>query len=230
MNRISEPEWAKITVPDPFGPPHKLPLSDDDRNRAETALEQLDQSGLETRQVFELFQDWQSRRTLLSKRLLASASVIVAAVIWVGMDLSNLTFLGVKVQDGSLGRFVVFLGGFIVLSGVYFESSRRIDRNVQRAQIHRIADDLEKLVPVVDQLDEMANRYEVESGEDLLDDCRSRHRVEFGDAKAYDAVKFYKKQLKGAGVGQSILEVVEILGIYVLAAYALAGLGYAWMA
>lgn len=214
---------------DPGAAPHKIPLSEEDRSRVESAMEQLSQSGLDVQRVFDLFQDWQSRRTLLAKRFFGSSAVIVGAVMWVGMDLSKFSFLGVTVEDGSLTRFIMFLLAFIVVSGVFFESSRRIDRRVQRANVARVRDELVNLGPVVDQLDEMAARYDIESVDDLLYDSREGIGTMTSDIDAYDAVKFYQSHLKGAGVGLSLIERAELLAVYALALYALWSLVAIWI-
>lgn len=211
------------TLPTLKDPPREIRLSNEDEQIVQQSIDALGRTGLETKLLFDIVQDWQTRRTVTAKRLFASASVVIAAVIWVGADFDKLSFFGFQVGEGSLFRFVAFLSSFIVVTGFMFEFSRRIDLSVRTARISLMEKELRDAGNTVDRVDEIVHRYKVRSANYLLRDFR-RHIVrdapDFSAIHAYDAVKLYREHLKGAGLGLRLIEKIEWVSLYLIAAYA----------
>src|SRR5690606_24726283 len=86
MSGISMPR-----IPDATAPRRELHIRDDDEKIIDDAIEELDRSSLKTDDLYEVFSDWQTKKTLTSKRIFVSTSIIVAAAAWIGIDYTELT-------------------------------------------------------------------------------------------------------------------------------------------
>lgn len=220
--------WSGTSVPkisDPTAPPRELNIHEEDEAKIHDAIDELDRSNLDTDSLYEVFNDWQTRKTLTSKRVFVSTSIIVAAAGWVGIDYAELSFFGLRVANGSPERFLVFVLLSIVASGIFYELSRRIDSSVRKARIGRIINDLKSLIIPVADIDEAMRRNNVNSFVDLYFDFRSsmnsgqHHAID-----VYRAVKFYRNNLSSAGVGLTLVTVAEHVIVYSIAAIALIAL------
>jgi len=126
------------TVRDPMAPKREIALSNKDEIIVCDSIDKLDSSNTDKNKLFEIFNDWQTKRTLTTKRVFMSTSLIVAAASWVNIDYLELSFFGLKVANGNPTRFIIFVLTTIILSGIFYEISRRIDKSVRYAKIKNI--------------------------------------------------------------------------------------------
>lgn len=219
------PRMSMPRIPDPSAPRRELDIRDEDEQIIDSSIEELDRSSLETEHLYEVFSDWQTKKTLTSKRIFVSTTVLVAAASWIGIDYTDLAFFGLKVANGSPDRFITFVLLSIVASGVFYEISRRIDASVRKARINHINSDLKSLVKPIEAIDGAMGRNGIESFSDLYFDFRSSLTARQHDAiDVYRAVKFYKSNLSKAGIGLTLVTVIEHLIVYATAAFALVAL------
>jgi hypothetical protein len=220
------PKMRMPHVPDPTAPRREIELPDEDVATVYEAIETLDKSSSNKNDLFDIFSEWQSKRTLTSKRVFVSTSIVVAAASWIGIDYKELSFFGLKIADGDPNRFIIFVLVAIVLSGVFYEASRRIDASVRKAKIANVRQDMEELVEPVKSIDEVMRKNSIDSFSDLYFDFKSAlvggstHQP----LDAYGAVQFFRKHLSGAGRGLTAISIIEQAIIYGLAAYAVVAL------
>jgi len=225
MSGLSTPKFK-----DPFAPKREIELSKEDVAIVYESISKLDKSGINKDDLFEIFSDWQSKRTLTSKRVFVSTSVLVVSASWIGVDFTELTVFGLKVANGNPVRFIIFVLISIVMSGLYYEISRRIDSAVRKAKIIRTSQDVDALKEPVDELYEVVERNNIESFNKLFYDCKSSNLSAPGQHDAidvYNAVRFYSKHLSVAGARLITIAVAEQVIIYSLAIHAVAVLVWA---
>lgn len=209
-------------VSDPTAPRRELDIDKEDEQVIDSAIERLDRSNLKTEELYEVFSDWQTKKTLTSKRIFVSISILVAAATWIGIDYTELSFFGLDVANGSPKRFIIFVFISISASGVFYELSRRIDSSVRKARIKHINNDLKGLVQPIEAIDGAMGRNNIHDFVDLYFDFRSSLSSSQHDAiDVYRAVKFYKTNLSRAGVGLNLVTLAENLIVYSIAAIAI---------
>lgn len=210
----------------PLAPKREIKLSTEDVEIVANSIAELDQSSLNRDDLFETFSDWQSKRTLTAKRIFMSTSLLVVAASWIGVDFSELTVFGLKVSNGSPDRFIIFVLIAVVLSGVFYELSRRIDSSVRKAKIIRAARDIKYLKESVEAVDEVIKRNEIKSFGDLYYDFNSRllSGGQHDAVDVYKAIHFYLNHLSAAGFQLNMVSIAEQIVIYVLALHAVAAL------
>ncbi len=206
-----------------FGEPKReLDIQGEDEGVINESIKELEKSNLKTEDLFKVFSDWQTKKTLTSKRIFISTSVLVASAAWIGIDYTDLTFFGVKVANGSPDRFIAFILLSIVISGIFYEFSRLIDASVRQAKINHINGDLNGLVKPISTIDGVMDRNDIESFSDLYYDFRSSLSGGGHDAiNVYRAVKFYENNLSKAGLGLTVVTVMEHALTYSIAVFSL---------
>lgn len=209
-------------ISDPSAPRRELVIDKKDEQVIDSAIEKLGRSSLKTEDRYEVFSDWQTKKTLTSKRIFVSTSILVAAAAWIGIDYKELSFFGLDVANGSPKRFITFVLISITASGVFYEFSRRIDSSVRNARIKYINSDLKDLVQTIEAVDGAMKRNNIDNFVDLYFDFRSSLSSSQHDAiDVYHAVKFYKKNLSRAGIGLSFVTLAENLIVYSIAVIAI---------
>lgn len=217
MSGISTPKFS-----DPTAPRRELDIREEDEKIIDEAIEKLDKSNLKTEDLYDVFSDWQTKKTLTSKRIFVSASILVSAAAWIGIDYTELSFFGLKVANGSPERFIIFVIISILASGIFYEFSRRIDASVRNARTKSVSSDLKDLVNPIESIDSAMERNDINDFVDLYYDFRSSLSAPKHDAiDVYRAVKFYKKNLFRAGIGLSVVTISEHIIVYSIAAIAL---------
>lgn len=218
-------------IKDPFAPKREIKLSTEDVEIVNRSITKLDQSGLNKDEVFEIFSDWQTKKTLTSKRIFISTSLLVVSASWIGVDFSELTILGLKVSNGSPSRFIVFVLISVVVSGIFYQLSRKIDASVRKARVIRADQDIEKLKEPVEAVDEVIERNGIKSFNKLYYDFKSstlNATANKHDAiDVYNAVRFYLNHLSIAGTRLRIISIAEEIIIYLLAFHAVVALAWA---
>ncbi|MDQ7728003.1 hypothetical protein [Halomonas sp. SpR8] len=206
--------------------PREIDLPHDDEAIIEESIEQLDQSGLDIEDLFKVFDDWQTKKTLTSKRIFLSTSVLVSSASWVGIDYTKLTLFGLEVADGTPMRFLIFIMATIVLSGIFYEVSRRIDLSVRMARIAHVDRDLKELLEPFEAIKDVMKRNNIDSFVDLYFDFRSSitKSSQHDAIDVFRAIDFYRKHLLRAGFGLRAVTIVEQLITYVIALYAIVSL------
>ena len=205
-------------ITDPTAPPRELNIHDADEAIIVSSIEELDRSNLKTEDLYEVFSDWQTKKTLTSKRIFVSTSILVASAAWIGIDHTTLALFGLKISDGSPDRFIIFVLLSIVTSGIFYEFSRRIDASVRSARINHINSDLKNLVKPIDAINEAMKRNGIESFRDLYFDFKSSLYSSRHDAiDVYRAINFYKNNLSSAGMGLKAVTLMEHLIVYSIA-------------
>ena len=220
------PGMSMARAYNPLAPRRELNIHDGDEDVINSSIEKLDKSSLKVEDLYEVFNDWQTKRTLTSKRVFVSTSIIVASAAWIGVDYTDLSFFGLKVAYGSPVRFVIFVFLSILASGFFYEFSRRIDSSVRNAKIKHINSDLKGLMEPVKAIDEVMRRNNISSFKDLYFDFRSSvpSVSQHNAVDVYRAVKFYGNNLSNAGVGLSIVAILEQVIVYSVAVFSLAAL------
>ncbi|WP_252106042.1 MULTISPECIES: hypothetical protein [unclassified Halomonas] len=209
-------------ISDPTAPRRELNIEKEDEQIIESAIEKLDRSNLKTEDLYDVFSDWQTKKTLTSKRIFFSTSILVVAAAWIGIDYTELSFFGLEVANGSPERFIIFVLVSIFASGILYELSRRIDSTVRSARIKHVNGDLNSLVQPVKAVDKVMESNNIDDFVDLYFDFRSPLNSSQHDAiDVYRAVKFYNSNLSRAGVGLGLVTLVEQLIVYSIAAIAI---------
>lgn len=217
MSGISPPGIA-----DPNAPRRELKIDQEDEQIIENAIKELERSNLKTDDLYGMFSDWQTKKTLTSKRIFVSTSILVAAATWIEIDYTELSFFGLKVASGSADRFIIFVLISIIVSGIFYEISRRIDSSVQNSKIKHINGDLKSFIKPIQALDGAMKRNNIENFVDLYFDFRSSLVSTQHDAiDVYRAVKFYRENLSRAGIGLNFITLAEHIIVYSIAAIAL---------
>lgn len=214
-------------VADPTVPRREIDLQDGDEKIIHESIAKLDKSRLDTDELFEVFNDWQTKKTLTSKRIFVSTSLLVSAASWVGVNYTELTLFGLKLSNGNPERLIIFILISIIMSGIFYEVSRRIDSSVRKAKISHINRDLKELREPMRAIREVMERNNVSSFSDLYYDFRSSLLNASAKHDAIDvfrAIDFYDKNLSGAGKGLNLVTMAEQLLIYLIAGYAIIAL------
>ncbi|GAA4811091.1 hypothetical protein GCM10011365_18740 [Marinicella pacifica] len=216
---------SDITAPgisDPTAPRRELIIDKEDEQLIDRAIERLERSNLKTKDLYEVFCDWQTKKTLTSKRIFVSTSILVAASGWIGIDYTELSFFGLEVANGSPTKFLVFVLISIIISGLFYEISRKVDSSVRNAKIKHINCDLKNLVQPIEVLDGAMERNNIDDFVHLYFDFRSSlNSLQHDAIDVYRAVKFYKNNLSRAGIGLSLVTLIEHLIVYSIAAIAI---------
>lgn len=214
---------------DPLAPKREIELSTEDIETVTNSIAKLDQSGLNKDELFEIFSDWQTKKTLTSKRIFISTSLLVVAASWIGVNFSELTIFGLKVSNGSPTRFIVFVLISVVMSGVFYELSRRIDSSVRKAKIIRATQDIDNLRESVGAVDEVIERNKIKSFNKLYYDFkRTTLATNQHDAiDVHNAIHFYQNHLSAAGTHLNVISIAEQIVIYILALHAVVVLVWA---
>lgn len=218
---LSTPSFKNPTDPD-----REIEMSKEDESLADDSIRKLDESSLDTKDLFDVFDDWQTKRTLTSKRVFVSTSVLVSSASWVGIDYTKLAFFGMKVADGAPIKFLLFIISVIVLSGAFYELSRRVDLSVRRAKIAHVDRDLKELIEPCNKIKEIMKRNNIGSIVDLYFDFRSAisNGSKHNAIDVFRAIEFYQEHLSRAGVGLRVVTMGEQAIIYLVAAYAVVAL------
>lgn len=213
-------------VADPTAPRREIDLQEGDEKIVYESIDKLDKSRLNTEDLFEVFNDWQTKKTLTSKRIWVSTSLLVAAASWIGVDYTELTLFGLKLSNGNPERLIAFILILIILSGIFYEVSRRIDSSVRNAKISHISRDLKELREPMRAIREVMDRNNISSFSDLYYDFKSSLVVnnKHNAVDVFRAINFYDKNLTGAGKGLNLVTIAEQLVIYLIAAYAIVAL------
>ena len=227
LNSVSVPR-----IPDPFAPRREIKLSQEDITTVTESIAILEKSRSTQEELFEIFDDWQTKRTLTTKRILVSTSVIVSAASWIGIDYTDLTFFGLKIAHGNPERFIIFILAIIFFSGLFYEVSRRIDASVRKAKIANVSQDLEGLKKPVKAIDSVMQRNNIKSFQYLYYDFESsasKVNQKSHAINAFNAVNFYRKHLEGANRKLNWLSLTELVITYLIAMYASIVLVYSLM-
>ena len=211
---------------DPLAARRELELHEGDEIIVDSSIHKLDKSSLKIDDLYEVFNDWQTKRTLTSKRVFISTSVLVTSAAWIGVDYTDLSFFGLKVSNGSPVKFLIFVLLSIIASGIFYEISKQIDKTVRRAKVNHVSNDLKGLLEPINAIDEVMKRNEIDSFNDLYYDFRSSSLSAGGHdgIDVYRAVKFYKKNLSRAGIGLSIVTILENFVVYSVAVFSIVAL------
>jgi len=211
--------FAMPRVADPTAPRREIDLQDGDEKIVHESIAKLDKSRLDTDELFEVFNDWQTKKTLTSKRIFVSTSLLVSAASWVGVNYTELTLFGLKLSNGNPERLIIFILISIIMSGIFYEVSRRIDSSVRKAKISHINRDLKELREPMRAIREVMERNNVSSFSDLYYDFRSsllNANAKHDAIDVFRAIDFYDKNLSGAGKGLNLVTMAEQLLIYFL--------------
>lgn len=218
---------AMPRVSDPTAPRRKIDLQEGDEKIVYDSIAKLDKSGLDTKQLFEVFNDWQTKKTLTSKRIFVSTSLLVSIASWIGVNYTELTLFGLKLSNGNPDRLIILILISIMMSGIFYELSRRIDGSVRKAKISHINQDLKELRDPVRSIREVMDRNNVSSFYDLYYDFRSsllNAHAKHDAVDVFRAINFYEKNLSRAGKGLSLVTMAEQLLINLIAVYAIVSL------
>lgn len=202
-------------------PKRKLKIPEEDVIIINNAINELDESSLKTEDLYEIFYDWQTKKTLTLKRLFLSTSVLVASATWIDIDYTNLSIFGLEVAEGSPKNFIVFILTIIILSGLFFQISRWIDTSIRKSKVTYITSALSNLDKEYNNITRVMERNKIESFNELYYDFRSALNSPGHNAiDVFRAVKFYKKNLTKARAGLSFITVSEYSIIYGVALFA----------
>lgn len=214
---------------DPFAAPREIDLSSEDVDIIEKSITKLDKSALNKDDLFEIFSDWQTKKTLTSKRVFVSTSILVVSASWIGVDFKELTVFGLKVANGSPDRFILFVLISIIISGIFYEISRKIDDAVRKARIIRTSQDIDDLKDPVEAVKKVMDRNDIKSFNELYYDFKSTNMASsHHDAvDVYYAVQFFFEHLSTAGKKFNVILFAEQIIIYSLAVHAVVVLVWA---
>lgn len=213
-------------IKNPMAPRREIPLSREEVATVGKSIAILKKSRSNQEKLFEIFDDWQTKKTLTAKRILVSTSIIVVAASWIGIEYKDLSFFGLKIASGSPERFIVFILMTILLSGFFYEISRRIDLAVQKAKIKNVSQDLKVLKKPVDDIGSVMKRNNISSFSDLYFDFQSLGTTDRDAINAFNAVHFYREYLVGANQGLNVLAVIELGITYLISGSACVALLY----
>lgn len=220
------PNFNVPRISDPTAPRREIDLQDGDEKIVYESISKLEKSRLDTEELFEVFNDWQTKKTLTSKRVFVSTSLLVSAASWIGVNYTDLTLFGLKLSNGNPERLIIFILISIIISGIFYEVSRRIDGSVRKAKISHINNDLNELREPMEAIREVMERNNVSSFSKLYYDFKSSLSVnsQHDAIDVFRAINFYDKNLSKAGKGLSIVTIAEQLLIYLVAIYAIVAL------
>lgn len=228
---FSVPQGLSVPrIPDLTAPQREIELSQEDVTIVSDSIDRLKKSRINKEELFEIFDDWQTKRTLTAKRVLVSTSIIVTAASWIGIDYADLSFFGLKIANGNPERFIIFVLVAVLVSGLFYEASRRIDLSVRKAKIANLSHDLSSLEQPVADIDLVMDHNNISSFRELYFDFESSfHGVnqQHHAIHAFDALHFYQKHLKGTNRGHDILSFTEMTIVYMIALCAIIVLVYA---
>lgn len=213
--QLAKPSFSGITEPS-----RKIKLSPGDEVTVYKAIQYLNQSKIRKRDVFKIFNDWQTQKTLTSKRIFVSSSLLVSAAAFIGVDYTELSLFGLKVSNGSPLKFLIFILISIVVSGVFYEVSRRIDISVRNAQVANIEKSILLLKEHVESLIRVMDKNEISSFKKLYNDFKPNNLLSptvHDETESFDTVKFYQTHLVTAGKGLNVVVVAEQVIIYLIA-------------
>lgn len=218
---LSTPSFKSPTESD-----REIEMSKEDESLADDSIRKLDESSLDTKDLFDVFDDWQTKRTLTSKRILVSTSVLVSSASWVGIDYTKLTFFGMKVADGAPIKFLLFIIAVILLSCAFYELSRRVDLSVRKAKIAHVDRDLKELIEPFNEIKGVMERNGINSVANLYFDFRSAisNGSKHNAIDVFRAIEFYREHLSRADMGLRVVTMGEQAIIYLVAAYAVVAL------
>ena len=177
--------------------PRKIQLKEKDEKRIEKIIQILNASNINLPSINKFFNDWQSAKTKSMKRFVLSISFILTLAYIAGINITEVDLFGVIVTEG---REIIFLSSLLVIhicSFIYHLYLRSIDWDVHQANIIPVEAELENYENLIDEVDEIVEKYKISSPEVLFDDfsapITSMHDTVF---ETYSAIKFYIQNLK----------------------------------
>lgn len=201
----------KPTFHDPTAPKREINLSETDELTVQDALASLGRASSKTEKLFDVFAEWQSRRTYTMRRVLITSILVILVSAWVGVDYKEISILGLQVSNGNMQHFLIFLIAAVLASAVVYAASIGIDLTVRKAKIGYVSSEMKSLKACVATIDDILHRNEVDSFSDLYFDFVSalqnpgRHDA----IDAYRAVKFYSERLSSPAWWRKCLVIAE---------------------
>lgn len=176
-------------------------------------------------EVIKVFDDWQSRQLVANKRLFGTFAFILAAVHFIRIDYSNLSFAGIKTSGGEPFRIALALSLPIVLFGTLYFVQRRADREARSVNLDDLQADMDRGLEILQEIRALA---EVKDGTSVSGVTweRSSQPGKYSSldqlrVRSIQALELYESRLRSS---QSWINFVEISEPYFLTAMALYGL------
>ncbi|MEX0905100.1 MAG: hypothetical protein WD028_05240 [Balneolaceae bacterium] len=156
-------------------------------------------------------------KTKAVKKFVLSVSFLLSLTLVAGVNITEIHLFGVEVLPE---MEYMFLGSILFIhlaTFAYFIFLRGNDIELHSAMISRVKKATESYLDFSKKLDEIVLNYELPSVEELLDDFRENATVmnpNDEDIVAYQALKFYEKELKNTHRGFEWIEQLEILAVW----------------
>jgi hypothetical protein len=193
-------------------------------------LEAID---IDTKALFELAEDWETRPTVAAKRLLTSLAIVLSVVAVLGLDYSNINFLWIKDLSSSQAEGLSIIFGLLLgLSLLSFLVNLRTDLKLKAAKITFIADEVTRAESIVKTMREMV-------GADSLAGKFLSHTTEDGKkesfnfdnpiGKNYRTVEFFHDEIGKPNLWRIWLKIAEYLLIFGVTVAAFYGLIRYWI-
>ncbi|MDZ7767206.1 MAG: hypothetical protein U5K00_22800 [Melioribacteraceae bacterium] len=121
-------------------------LTVDEERTNKKAYRKLGQTNIDEEKPFELFKEWQSRKTRSIKRFVLSLSFLLTFAWIVNINIYEIQPLGLNVSEVNEKRFLGFLLVIHVVTFIYYRVQRSIDLNIKKARISLFEEDLNELI------------------------------------------------------------------------------------
>jgi hypothetical protein len=197
----------------------KLSISSKNTVIVNAAIKTLRRSGLTSNNLLRIFEGWQSKRTVSTRRFLLSACILILGSAWIGVELSESSFLGIRLQSGNELKFNTFLLAIVVIAIVLYLLSWKVDYSIRNTQIERALEVIKPCIATRDELNSVAAETEgCNSAHELLDDFRVRLNPDYSDSDALDAINLYTENLSSPHKTLKSIEwcefwVISLLGV-----------------
>ncbi|NGP90253.1 hypothetical protein [Fodinibius halophilus] len=209
-------EMPKPNIPNLGQPPREIDLSPEEAFKVKKIMSNLASTGLTVDSLFDLFNDWQSNKTKSTKRFVLSFSFILSLTIVAGVNITEIDLFGVSVQDEMSALFLSSLATILVISFFYYIYLQNKDWEVHTAKTSYVDKSLKNCLNMVEQIDDILTKKDIKSAKDLFDDFKSSYDKSNLEFEAYQAIKFYKNNLKDTRKSIDWVEKLELWGICIL--------------
>ncbi|GAA4353730.1 hypothetical protein [Kangiella taiwanensis] len=201
----------------PFEAERKLPISSKNIEAVSAAIKTLRSSGLTSNKLLSIFEGWQSKRTVSTRRFLLSACILILGSAWVGVELSESSFLGIRLQSGNELKFNILLLAIVIITIVLYFFSWKVDYSIRNTQIERALEVIKPCIATRDELNRVAAETEgCNSAQELLDDFRRGVNPDYSDSDALEAINLYSENLSSPHKTLNFIEWCEVWVIFSL--------------
>lgn len=193
----------------------KFKLTGDEQEKVDEIIQYFTDASLNYKSLYELFEDWQTPKTRAIKKFLITIITILSFGFVSGVDLRQISLLGVPTQEVSIFHFLIAITLILIISYAYYILQNLIDKNVAEARIKTVKNELKVCSKFVAKLEEIVKSYEVDSVEEIIKSNTPRKTLlsDNSPLNVFESIVHYKSELEAPNISNKFLNLIEKWGI-----------------